>query len=312
MSQAIEQAIEWTACLRSGEVSASEQRAFEAWLAADPAHVQAWCSVQGHLARALTPLADGGPALRRSLQAPSSIDRRHLLRGALAIAGLGLGGYLLGKTGLPAELAADIRSGTAERVARLLPDGSQLLLDACSAVDLRFDAQTRELHLRKGKLQVEVVADARPFIVRTPAGRVQTADARFTVALQDQASRVWVQRASATISTLGGTEATVDQGHGASFDSLGIQRLADRRQGESSWTGGWLSVDDWSLGELVEALRPYRRGFLRVAPQATGLRVSGLFPLDDSDSALRALEQTMPVKIEHPFGWWTRIELRHT
>ena len=79
MSQAIEQAIEWTACLRSGEVSASEQRAFEAWLAADPAHVQAWCSVQGHLARALTPLADGGPALRRSLQAPSSIDRRHLL-----------------------------------------------------------------------------------------------------------------------------------------------------------------------------------------------------------------------------------------
>lgn len=312
MSRAIEQAIEWTACLRSGEVSADEQRAFEAWLVADPAHVQAWSKVQGHLGMALNPLVDGGPALRRTLQTASSINRRHMLRGTLALAGFGLGSYVLGKTGLPGELTADIRSGTAERIARRLPDGSKLLLDACSAVDLRFDAHGREVYLRKGKLQVQVIADTRPFIVRTPGGRVQTADARFTVALQAQASRVWVQRSSATLRTLGGAEATVGEGHGARFDRAGIQRLADHRGGESSWTGGWLSVDDWSLGELVEALRPYRQGILRVAPQAAGLRVSGLFPLDDSDGALHALEQAMPLRIERTFGWWTHIELRHT
>ncbi|MCO7594006.1 MULTISPECIES: DUF4880 domain-containing protein [Pseudomonas] len=310
MSKAIEQAIEWTACLGSGEVSPREQQAFEAWLAADPAHVRAWTRVQGHLALTLTPLAEGGPALRQTLQSAPSLDRRHLLRGALAMAGLGLGSYLLGKTGLAQELAADLRSGTAERLARTLPDGSRLLLDACSAADLHFDAQAREVRLRKGKLQLQVVAGARPFTVRTPDGQVQTTDARFTVALQAQASRVWVQASSVAIRTLGGAEATLGEGHGVRFDVAGIQRLAEHRRGESSWTGGWLSVDDWSLGELVEALRPYRRGILRIAPQAADLRVSGLFPLDDSDGALRALEQTMPLRIEQTLGWWTRIELR--
>ncbi|MHC6225655.1 DUF4880 domain-containing protein [Pseudomonas sp. X10] len=309
MSTPIEQAIEWTACLRSGEVTPGEQRAFEDWLAADPAHAQAWQRVQGHLTRTLVPLVTADPALRRTLQTPA-VNRRHLLRGALAIAGVGLGVHLLGRPGMPLELGADLRSGTGERLAETLPDGSQLLLDACSAVDLRFDAYSRELLLRRGKLLVQAAQGSLPFIVRTPAGSVQTPGARFMVALQDQASRVWVQEASVRIDTLNGAQATVDAGQGARFDASSIQPLAANRFGESSWVDGWLSVDDWSLGELVETLRAYRHGVLRITPDAARLRVSGLFPLDDSDGVLRALEQTLPLRIEHTLGWWTRIELR--
>src|SRR5690606_1440327 len=143
------------------------------------------------------------PALRRTLQTPA-VNRRHLLRGALAIAGVGLGVHLLGRPGMPLELGADLRSGTGERLAETPPDGSQLLLDACSAVDLRFDAYSRELLLRRGKLLVQAAQGSLPFIVRTPAGSVQTPGARFMVALQDQASRVWVQEASVRIDTLNG------------------------------------------------------------------------------------------------------------
>jgi transmembrane sensor len=308
MSRAIEQAIEWTACLRSGQVEPHERRAFDAWLAADPSHAQAWAAVQSHLGIALGPLADRNPAVRRALQV--SGGRRALLRGALALAGIGIGAHLLGRPGMPLELGADLRSGTGERLNSILADGSQLQLDACSAVDLAFDATARNLTLRSGKLIVDIHLEARPFRVHTPCGSVSATDGRVMVALHDNRVHAWALDTSARIETHNGAHLTLQGGQGARFDTTRIEPLPANRSGESSWAGGWLSVDDWSLAEVVDALRPYRHGVLRVAPEAAGLRVSGLFPLDDSDRALAALEQAMPLRIDHYLGWWTRIELR--
>ncbi|MET0125314.1 MAG: iron dicitrate transport regulator FecR, partial [Pseudomonas caspiana] len=69
-------------------------------------------------------------------------------------------------------------------------------------------------------------------------------------------------------------------------------------------------VRDQSLGDIVEALRPYRRGILRISPQARALRVSGVFPLDDTDQALRSLQEVLPIKVETHFNWWTQLSLR--
>lgn len=308
MTRAIEQAIEWTACLRSGQVEADERRAFDRWLAADPSHAQAWASVQQHLGSTLGPLGDGNPALRRALQAPNG--RRRLLRGALALAGLGVGAQLIGRHGLPLELDADLRSGTGERLSQSLSDGSQLRLDACSAVDIDFTASQRNLVLRSGKLLVDILAHPRPFNVQTACGSVSAQRTRLMVALHGDSVHAWALDGSAHILTQGGAKLSLQAGQGARFDVAQITPLATNRQGETSWTDGWLSVDDWSLGELVEALRPYRHGVLRVAPEAAQLRVSGLFPLDDSQRALHTLEQAMPLRIEQYLGWWTRIELR--
>ena len=307
MSRAVEQAIEWTACLRSGQVEAHERRAFDAWLAADPSHAQAWATVQHHLGSTLGPLADGNPALRRALQV--SNGRRTVLRGALALAGLGLGAHLVSRPGMPLELGADLRSGTAERLRRTLADGSELQLDACSAVDLDFTATQRNLILRSGKLIIRTSNDPRPLLVHTPCGSVSALKARFMVALHDDSVHTWALDASARIDTRDGAQLILQAGQGARFDAVQIDPLTANRHGESSWSDGWLSVDDWSLAELLDALRPYRHGVLRASPEAARLRVSGLFPLDDSDRALAALEQTMPLRIDHYLGWWTRIEL---
>lgn len=305
---AIEQAIEWSACLRDESLLPSERRAFDAWLKADPLNAQAWHTVQGHVQRAFAPVADGNPLTRRTLQTPRP-SRRHVLRGALAFAGVGVVTQLLRQPGMPlAQLSADLRTGTAERLNRVLADGSCIWLDAQSAVDIDWRTDERRLQLRTGKIIVDATRETRPFTVVTPFGSVQTSGARFMVAAHDDASHVWVMRDLVRIDSRSGAQLDVQGGHGARFNDR-IQALAANRSGESTWQDGWLNVLDWSLGEVIEALQPYRRGILRVSPAAARLRVSGGFSLDHSDRALAALEQTMPLRINRYGAWWVSIDL---
>ncbi|MDE1167602.1 MAG: DUF4880 domain-containing protein [Pseudomonas sp.] len=305
---AIEQAVQWTAVMRDEPIAAGERREFEAWLHADPAHAQAWSRVQGHLQHAFAALGNADPTLRHALQAPRP-SRRHVLRGALALAGVGVGVALLSRPGMPlAEITADLSTGTGERLSRGLADGSRLQLDAQSAVDVHFTPQLRLLVLRAGQLIIDVQRESRPLVVVTPYGRVQSLDARLMVALHPGAAHAWVMGTQADIATRSGATAHLQAGQGARFTDT-ITLLAPNRSGESRWQDGWLSVVDWPLGDVINALRPYRRGVLRISPQAAVVHVSGTFSLDHSDRALSALEQTMPVRIRRYLDWWTSVEL---
>lgn len=306
--QALEQAIDWTVILQDDPVGPAEQAAFNAWLTADPLNARSWAQVQGHLQQALAPLAgEPGRALRHALQTPDT-SRRQLLRGALVVAGVGACAGLLSQPGLPlAQLGADQRTGTGERRPVALEDGSHLLLDARSAVDIAYTASERTLTLRSGKLLVDARQDARLLQVLTPFGTVQTPAARFMVALHEQAAHVWVLDAQVSITSRGHFNQTLLAGHGARM-AEGIQPLAANRSGEATWNNGTLEVDNWPLGDVIDALRPYQPGVLRISAQAAALPVSGVISLDDSARALRSLEQTLPLRITRYLGWWTRIE----
>lgn len=302
---ALEQAIEWTACLGDESALPDERRAFERWLHADPANAQAWHKVQGHVQRTLSPVDN---LARRTLQAPRP-SRRHLLRGALAIAGVGLGGRLLSQPGMPlAEFGADVRTGTGERLSRTLVDGSRIVLNAQSAVDIDFNPSQRQLRLRAGKVIVDATQENRLFQVLTEFGCVQASGARFMVACGETSSRVWVSQSSVKVISRSGASTQLQAGHGALFNDR-IELLGANHSGEANWQDGWLNVVDWSLGEVLDAFRPYRPGVLRVSPQAARLRVSGGFSLDHSNRALSALEQTMPLRINRFGDWWVSVEL---
>lgn len=307
---AVDEAIEWTACMRSGEVQADEQRAFDAWLA-NPTNAQAWEKVQRHLGATFSPLVqDSASRVRQVLQAPD-LQRRRLLRGALVLGGVGIGATWVGRQStLFTRFGADLQTATAQRRDFNLSDGSQLLLDARSAVDIDFTENKRNLVLRAGKLVIEVSDDPRPFVVQTPHGFASGGAARFMVSLQGDSTHVWGMRSSLCIGRPHTQCSVLQNGAGARLDDKGITSLAANRKGESSWESGKLSVDDWSLGEVIEALQPYQRGVLRISPVAARLRVSGLFSLDNSERALASLAQILPVRIEQYLGFWTQIEMR--
>jgi transmembrane sensor len=69
-------------------------------------------------------------------------------------------------------------------------------------------------------------------------------------------------------------------------------------------------VHDRPLQDVVDALRPYQPGVLRISLQAARLRVTGSFPLDDSERTLAALARSLPIAVQRRTGWWVSIDLR--
>jgi transmembrane sensor len=66
-------------------------------------------------------------------------------------------------------------------------------------------------------------------------------------------------------------------------------------------------VEDLPLGDLLATLGEYRRGYLGLDPSLESLRISGSFPLNDTDRALAALPPSLPVRIERHTDWWVKV-----
>lgn len=312
-----EQAIDWMVRLRAGTPDAALQERFNAWLAMDPAHAQAWATLQECLGgsfntvRALDQRVPGQAGEARQLLLQPHGSRRDALR---VIAGLGLlgGGLWLGaRSPLGDSLLADLHTGTGERQHFNLADGSRLSLNADSAVDLYFDDKQRLVVLRHGELVIQVAADPqRPLRVRTAQGEIRALGTRFLVAKEQDASRVVVLQHSVEARLFNGTTLDLQEGQSALLHDRQIIPIAGDQHHRSDWLSGRLNVLDDPLHQVVDALRPYSRGFVRVAPEVRNLRVQGVFPLDDPDRAFTALAETLPIRVDRYSPWVTLIRAR--
>lgn len=309
------EAIAWAVRLRSGDATEAERTAFSAWRRADPRHEAAAARLEQALEVFGTlPAAPASrQGVRRTLLALP--ERRRLLRNALGLAILGAGSGLLLHRHTPIHaLLADLSTGTGERRQVPLPDGSRLWLNARSAVDLAFDHEARRLHLRSGELIVEVASDpARPFLVHSAEGAVRALGTRFLVRQEAGGTLVAVLHSAVRIEPVEGGEGAADtlaEGRSARFDRRRIHPETLPPRATSAWEDGFIEVHDRPLEEVVAALRPYRTGLLRISPQAARLRVTGSFPLDESERTLAALAETLPIAIRRRTDYWVAIDLR--
>jgi transmembrane sensor len=314
-----EQAIDWMVKLRADTPDAALQTRFNAWLAMDPAHLQAWTQLQDRLGasfntvRALDRRLPGQASEARQILLQPQGSRRDALR---VIAGLGLLGgslWLCARSPLGDSLLADLSTGRGQRQAFDLADGSRLNLNANSAVDLRFDDQQRLVVLRHGELVIQVAPDPqRPLRVRTAQGQVQALGTRFLVAQEQDVTRVVVLQHSVQLRLPDGTTRDLQEGQSALLATGRITPTAGDQRGRADWLVGRLNVLDEPLEQVVEALRPYQRGFIRIAPQVRHLRVQGVFPLDDPARTLAALAETLPIQVDSYSPWLTLIRPRNT
>ena len=314
-----EQAIDWMVKLRADTPDAALQTRFNAWLAMDPAHLQAWTQLQDRLGasfntvRALDRRLPGQASEARQILLQPQGSRRDALR---VIAGLGLLGgslWLGARSPLGDSLLADLSTGRGQRQAFDLADGSRLNLNANSAVDLRFDDQQRLVVLRHGELMIQVAPDPqRPLRVRTAQGQVQALGTRFLVAQEQDVTRVVVLQHSVQLRLPDGTTRDLQEGQSALLATGRITPTAGDQRGRADWLVGRLNVLDEPLEQVVEALRPYQRGLIRIAPQVRHLRVQGVFPLDDPARTLAALAETLPIQVDSYSPWLTLIRPRYT
>lgn len=303
--QAISDAIRWMVLLRSGDATARDRQRFEAWRTADPAHAKAVAHVEASLGAFLPPTGVGigrraiGDAL---LAAPS---RRRLVRGMLSFGAVALGtGAIVDRLSPIGQWTADLHTNTGERTKTLLADGSAVTLGARSAVDLAYDSDVRGLVLRTGASFVRVAArDARPFVVRNGHRRVHAQAGSFSVRTEGAELHVAALDEPVHLSVAGGESVTLIPGRTARVGAHRIEPGRESAAFEASWVSGQLQVDEEPLGSVVERLRPYFPGVIRVSEDAASLPVTGVLPLDQPVPALDALAHTLPLAIDRYAGY---------
>ena len=96
-------------------------------------------------------------------------------------------------------------------------------------------------------------------------------------------------------------------GHEVHYDHSGFGPVLASSSGATAWVDGFLQVRDRPLAEVIDALRPYHNGVLRLDPAVAGLRVSGLYRLDNPQQILDTLARTLPIHITRRTGLWVTV-----
>ncbi|MDP9785775.1 FecR domain-containing protein [Pseudomonas fluorescens] len=303
----LDAAIAWQLSLDSS--SPQEREAFARWHAANEEHARAWQQL-GMLDQRFS--VASGPARAALLQSRVSIRRRIRkvgsgLASVVAVIGLAL---FAGERYLPLDYwLADQRTATGEQRTLRLADGTLVNLNTHSALDVRFDDKQRRIVLQEGEILVETGhGDPRPFIVETREGSMRALGTRFLVKREDQGTRLSVLKSAvAAHPEATDVEQILREGQQVLMRRDGLGPTIALNPGADAWTRGMLVVDNARLEDLVHELGRYRRGYLGVAPQVADLRITGSFPLHDTDLALTALLPTLPVQVEHHTRWWVVV-----
>lgn len=289
-----EEAALWV--LRLHEATAEQQAQCqadcEAWQARDERHRQMFRQMQ-RMWQAVHPQPQRHAWRRRSVAA------------LLLMLALGLGWQLPW-----AVWTADHRAATGELRRITLADGSRLVLDSGSAIDVHYDTQLRRIHVHRGEVWAQVAADRRPFRIESRDGSGTALGTRFSLRLLADHSELAVEesRVMAAAGPAAAQTLALQAGQTARLADGRVMAGADVTPAHFAWTQRQLVFTDRPLPEVVAALSRYRSGWLLMGDHAQlrTLRFTGVLPTDDSDAALAVLESTLPLRTQRltPYLVW--------
>ncbi|UYA59454.1 FecR family protein [Pectobacterium colocasium] len=310
-----EQAIEWMVLLRSGEATQSDYDEYRRWRYENPLHERACQHIERTLGK-FQPLLATLPhePIRQALLAPSS--RRKVMQYGLGmVAVVSLSSLLLNQHYPLSPLMSDIKTATAQRQQVPLSDGSTLMLNARTAVDINVRPETpvRQVALHNGGLFAKIQPDTqRPFVIATSMGDIVALQSTINVRHESGGIHVGVLDNIAKITNRAGHSLSLHAGQGVWFDRSTLYQVAVTPESETDWLYGRLEVRDRSLASVISTLRDYTPGIIRLDPAIADLRVSGNFPLDNLNYTLDSLAQTMPIAIVHTTDYWIHIRAANT
>ncbi|KQV90056.1 hypothetical protein ASD15_25625 [Massilia sp. Root351] len=302
--RAAREAAYWMMRMQDGGLSPAARRRWRAWRAESEEHERAWRraeQVTGTLDS--VPSALAAPALRRAASRRNAVKTL-----ALVLTGAPLG-WAAWRAAPWDEWRADQCTAAGERRDITLPDGSSLTLNTDTALNVRFDAATRTVHLLRGEILVQTAPDpaGRSFIVRGPQGSMRALGTRFTVRLDEAHTRLAVLQGAVEVSPANASAYRLPAGSQTRFSTAGGAVEGLNEDAAAAWVDGVLYAERMPLGEFIAELARYRPGLLRCDPAAAHLRVSGAFQLRDTDGVLKALASSLPVRLQARTRYWITV-----
>ena len=212
------------------------------------------------------------------------------------------------------QWAAQYATATGEQRELALDDGSRVVLDTASAIDVLFSGELRAIRLRAGAILAITAPDpqgaggaARPFIVLTGQGQARALGTRFAVRQAGASSHVAVFEGAVALTPRSGAAHTLQAGEQARFSADGVVAAQPLPPNAGQWARGVLAVEDMRLADFAVELARYRPGILQCDPAVADLRITGAFQLADTDAVLRNIEQLLPVQARQRTRYWVTL-----
>ncbi len=308
----LEEAAAWLVRMDNQTLGVEELQALDRWCNTSPEHTRIWmtaCELNRHFSRLPNHLAR--PVLTRE-----RLSRRTLLKslaGAGVLIPLGISGAL-NQPWKP--LLAMHRTQVGERRSITLEDGSKLLLNTDTALDVHYDGHQRLVQLYKGEVLARSAAGQRPFAITSPAGTaitLNTDSSVFALRCFGQTSVLTVKRPSIKVIPAAiepgysATESFVHSRQQCRFNANNIEWIAEAPKGSLAWRRGELIVERWPLEQVLAELARYRPGILRCDSEVADIRVSGVFQTGKTDQALDVLAALFKLQITRITPYWVSL-----
>ncbi|MEM9683304.1 MAG: FecR family protein [Pseudomonadota bacterium] len=307
-----EVATTWFVRMRSDAVSAADRQRFRIWLEEDSAHRQAYAEAEA-LWREMGEIPDPRDAtddpvtaatatgtIQAAMARGGGIPRYGVLAACLVVAVCAIAVF----GGAFERLRADHSTAVGEIASIALPDGSTMTLNTDSAVSIDFDSAHRRLTLLKGEAFFAVSPDsARPFEVAAASGIARAVGTAFNV--RELNGSVTVGVAEGRVQVMATSEQRKDEtlildaNMAALIDDTGISLQQGANVASlTAWREGKLVFEDRPLRALVEEIDRHRPGIVLLVGSGIGDQpFSGVVSIKDTDSALDAIESTLPVDV---------------
>lgn len=190
-----------------------------------------------------------------------------------------------------------------ERRAVQLSDGSKLLLDSGTHVEISWRLLSREVGLRSGQALFDVSSAVyRPFIVSAGLAKVEVLGTLFNVRrLDNDAVRVTLARGRVDVAVATAAQAAVSLRPGQQVDSIGGQLMPVAKVDAAkamAWKDDRIVFEQTPLDEAVSLLRHYRKAAIELSdPSLAALKVTGVFEAHNVDLLLDLLPSILPVAV---------------
>lgn len=293
-------------------LSANDQTLLRQWLEADASHRQAFARARTESTQVLQmaqALARDPERQSLPVRAAVALDQPRQSAPWLAplfatAAALLLAVFIM----LP-----EYRTGTGEIRTVQLPDGSEMVMNAGTGVDVEYTDTARRIILHAGEVFVRVAHNPdRPFTVHTEFGDARAVGTAYAVKTTGDQHQVVVEEGVVAVQAKTSSEQRQITANQSVQIGRKLSPVTERSAEDVSQALAWrehrLYFSNVALAEFVNEMNRFSHHKMFIADGSlSAVRVGGAFNAGDTDSALGMLEAGFGVEVVQITPWFSLL-----